>query len=160
MGNLQATTPIFGQESGYLYVNSAQSMSADDAYAVCSADTNGRVPVAMVQEQTGCDVFGRVAIRREIERYSVLVRPGGEPYTKRQANNIMARARYLKYWNGIPCARGEDVQADVRHHVAAVSSAHAAAAIERWRGEASTSSPTGEPIMDVSSSSRRKARNL
>ena len=105
VGNLYKTNAmIFGREEDDLFVNSAHYISADSVEEVFpKARFNGSVRLTDVFEEARQSdellqiadlVVGRVAIRKTIESLGKEYR--GTPYTKRQANNIVKRADYVR----------------------------------------------------------------
>jgi hypothetical protein len=113
---------LLGQLNGRLYVNSAQAADPDSVYAFPRAATpcgDGSISLDWIRQQTGADLFGAVAIRRFIEQTAAMVR--GEPYTKRQANNIIAAWDFPKKLKGLDYTCTASVSAAVQSHVAAVN---------------------------------------
>ncbi len=119
MGNI---VELLGQINGRLYVNSAQAVDPDSVYAFPREATpcgDGSISLDWIKQQTGADLFGAVAIRRFIEQAAAMVR--GEPYTKRQANNIKAGWNFMERIKGIEYTCTNSVSAAVMSHIAAVN---------------------------------------
>jgi hypothetical protein len=114
---------IFGQSSGRLFVNSAcAGASAEDAYNFpreASPLPDGSISLQWIEGKTGGNVFGSVALRRFIEEIGVPLR--GNPYTKRQASNIIPSLGFLKEIHGVIYSHTNSVFAAVNSYVAGVN---------------------------------------
>lgn len=109
MGNLYGgNSVIFGREGDYLFVNSAQSLSADRVDEIFpGANWDGSVRLEDIfelirqddnQANIGDTVIGRIAIRRVFELEGQKLK--GESYTKRHANNILNDADFIRVLKG------------------------------------------------------------
>ena len=96
---------IFGRDGNRLYVNSTDNMSVNSLEDyIDGMSAKGAVDIRviheMVNEQEVVEVddlvVGIIAIRKRIEELGSHVRYGGEPYSKRQANNLKNKADFIK----------------------------------------------------------------
>lgn len=95
---------IFGVKDDCIFVNSAQSISVDNVEDFFSSGwRDGSVPLEEFHEAISQDneqikigdlVVGRVAIRKLVEAKGKEFR--GKPYTKRQANNLIGSADFIR----------------------------------------------------------------